>query len=62
MANNFCSRCGSPVEENSRFCTKCGNRLVEIRPQMKIETAPIGWVIGLFFGAFIILTLISMII
>ena len=29
---DFCSKCGSPLRENSRFCTKCGT-LCEEKPE-----------------------------
>jgi hypothetical protein len=27
ISTNGCSSCGSPLKPNSKFCTKCGNKL-----------------------------------
>ena len=32
MENNFCAKCGAKLEENAKFCIKCGN-MVYINPQ-----------------------------
>lgn len=36
MENNFCAKCGAKLQENARFCIKCGN-MVYVNPQPEIQ-------------------------
>ncbi len=60
--NNFCTRCGAPIEENAKFCTQCGNSFEEPIVMPEVKTGSWGWVLGAFFGAFALLSLIATII
>ena len=33
MATEYCSRCGSILEKNARFCTECGAKVADAAPQ-----------------------------
>lgn len=60
MENKFCTSCGARLEDDAKFCIHCG-KAVE-----KIEIPPVKtgawWIMGAFFGAFIILSLICLVI
>ena len=60
--NNFCTHCGAKIEEDAKFCINCGSSLETPIEMPEVKTGSWGWVLGIFFGAFAILSLISMII
>lgn len=60
--NKFCTRCGAKIEENAKFCINCGNNIEEPIKMPEVEKGSWGLVLGTFFGAFALLTLISIII
>ncbi len=37
--SNFCSKCGNPVNTDSRFCSKCGGQLIEGQADSRIQQA-----------------------
>lgn len=37
---SFCSKCGNPLEENSKFCAKCGTPVQDAAPAAPAYTAP----------------------
>lgn len=38
----FCPKCGSPLEEGSVFCTRCGTRYTEEAPMNRAPQAPVN--------------------
>ena len=58
--NNFCTFCGAKLEDDANFCTSCGKTVNEFK-MPPIKTAS-WWIMGAFFGAFIILALICLVI
>ena len=53
----FCKNCGKENIDNSKFCSKCGNNILEIKQVNKqpkssnlIRTIMIGFIVGVFFG------------
>ncbi len=59
--NNFCTCCGAKLEEDANFCISCGNPIKPKIVMPQIKTAS-WWIMGAFFGAFIILALICFVI
>ena len=36
MAGNFCSKCGAPLEQDSKFCGSCGAKLEYVEQQVPV--------------------------
>ena len=36
----YCRRCGAKLEENARFCQKCGTQVVTFNPPVSVAPAP----------------------
>ncbi len=60
--NSFCTNCGAKIEEDAKFCIKCGGSLEERVVMPEVNTGSWGWVLGIFFAAFAVLSLICLII
>ena len=52
MTDHYCPQCGSPLEENARFCANCGAEVTEEPPRTMSGTS-------VLLGAGVILLLIS---
>ena len=62
---NFCTQCGSHLEENAHYCISCGKKVEDTFEPIvlpPVEKASWGLALGAFFGAFLILSVICFII